>query len=70
MADAPDSKSGWSNIQCGFDPRLRYLIMMKVRALINKTAKNIGFVTFRLPDRFACFRHFASLTGHLAGHRC
>ncbi len=24
MADALDSKSSWSNIQCGFDPRLRY----------------------------------------------
>ncbi len=70
MADAPDSKSGWSNIQCGFDPRLRYLKMPKVREFISRTAKNIGFITFRLPDRFARFRHFASPTGHLAGHRC
>ena len=38
MADAPDSKSGWSNIQCGFDPRLRYY---------EKLAKTLTGTTFR-----------------------
>lgn len=38
MADAPDSKSGWSNIQCGFESRLRYseqsLRADKIRVLL------------------------------------